>query len=82
MGVLWKFLWDDPLTKPHVTNVPAREGFSMLWKAPGLLLLLLEGPILQGVLGGCPPQLVVAGQACPGRPGPSHLCLEPARGLD
>lgn len=39
----------------HVTDVPASEGFSMLWKAPGSLLLLLEGPILQGVLGGCPP---------------------------
>lgn len=55
MGGLWKFLWDGPLTKPHVTDVPAREGLSMLWKAPGLLLLLLEGPFLQGVLGGCTP---------------------------
>lgn len=49
-------------------------------KAPSSLLLLLEGPTLQGVLGGGP-QLVMGGLACPGRPGVSHLPLEPARGL-
>lgn len=34
-------------------------------KALDSLLLLLEGPTLQGVLGGCP-QLVMAGRACQG----------------
>lgn len=56
---------------------PAPEGPSI---APGSPLPLLEGPIPQGVLGGCPP----AGNGrsgCPGRPGLSRLRLAPARGL-